>query len=160
MQAIELSDKHQAFAYHLANGDSIEKAGKKAGFSTPTRDAMPAVMRADMQRFARARVQGKLILSGAPQAYEFLVRTMNDTRVDLKLRVHIALQLFAAAGHTPPKAADAGEKDPGDVRQMTREQLRDFIAQGERELAERAKPAMLEGDVVVITAPQTIDDLI
>lgn len=141
-QQVVISPRHQVFVQALLDGEGIMKAGKTAGFSTPTRDALPIIVEPVIQRLARKNMRGKLELEAAPMAYRVLMEIMNDPTTDRRLRADVAKYLHTAAGYVPPKAADSPddanrEKAP---HEMTTEELHRFIEDGEKELADRAEP--------------------
>lgn len=156
MQNIELSDKAEIFIREIMRGHAIKAAAKKAGFTHPERDAYPLLLDRRIQSLVKRRTRARLLVEGAPQAYEFLLKSMHDESVDMRLRIVCAKELFA--GGVPPLKAIEDETDPGDkdARQMTREELRAFIAEGEAELARRAKVVEPEA----LPAPQGIEDLL
>lgn len=153
MEISTISDRHQVFIEALMEGDGITKAGKKAGFTHPSRDAVPVIVAPIVQRIARKNMRGKLELEAAPMAYKVLMELMQDAGADKRLRADIAKYLHSTAGYTPPKAAEAPddlnrEKAP---HEMTSEELHKYIEDGERVLASR---------LVDVTPPQAIEDML
>lgn len=159
MEDIGTAEKDQAFIELSLTGMTADKAAKKAGFSNPSRDTQRVVSNAKTRKYVRSMMIGRLDVEGAPLAYALMIRVMNDPMAEIKLRIDIAKYLFAAAGYTPPKAAEPPKAD--DERafsEMTSEELRQFIEKTEAELANRAFPA----HVTLLAAPaipQSIDDL-
>lgn len=144
------SVRHEAFFEGVLAGKSLTKAAKDAGFTNPDRDAAPIIVAPQVRQYVRKRLRGRLEVEGAPAAYILLYNTMQDARQDIKLRVDIAKFLYSCAGYTPPKAQDAPPDQEKLPSEMTTEELRQFIEQGENELANRAKP---------ISASQGFDSL-
>lgn len=147
-----ISDRHQVFVEELMNGAGIKEAGRKAGFSTPSRDAVPIIIEPIVQRVARKHMRGKLELEAAPMAYKILMELMQDPQADKRLRADIAKYLHSTAGYTPPKAAESPD---GDLREkapheMTSEELHRFIEDGEAVLKER----------VVDVTPPSLEDML
>lgn len=148
-----LSPRHQMFIEHLMEGDGIKVAAKKAGFSTPSRDAVPMIVSPLVQRIARKNMRGKLELEAAPAAYKVLFDMMMDTTTDKRLRADIARYLHTSAGYVPPKAAEAPD-DPNREKaphEMTTEELHKFIEDGESEL---------KGRMVDVTPSQAIESML
>lgn len=134
----------------MTEGKSLAEAGKLAGFSTPHRDLAPHVAEPAVRAWVRKHMRGRLEVEAAPAAYSYLLTVLRDEKADRRLRIDVAKFLYAAAGYTPPKAQEAapdGEKQPSE---MTSDELRQFIQEGEAELANRATP---------IDTRQPLDDL-
>ena len=138
-----ITGKREAALALMLEGDSMTVAAGKAGISTPARDLMPVIMSPQVRQHFFKHVRGRLEAEAAPAAYKLLYRTMTDESKDLRLRVDIAKFMLPIAGYQPPKAAEArpddvAEKEPS---QMTTEELKRMIEDGEAVLASRAKPA-------------------
>jgi len=146
-----ISKRHEVFIEGLLAGEGLTKAGKKAGFTTPSRDAAPIIVAPAVRAHIRKRMRGRLEAEGAPAAYVLLFNTMTDESEDKRLRVDIAKFLYQTAGYTPPKALEPERDGDKAASEMSSEELRKFIEDGERELAERATP--------VIEAAQPLDEL-
>ncbi len=78
---------------------------------------------------------------------------LSNLYLDILLNFRDNKFLYQVAGYTAPKAqeAPAPARNDKDLNDMTTEELRAFIQDGERELANRAKD---------VTAPQGIDDML
>ena len=134
------SVRHEIALEGLLAGKSLQEVGKIAGFTHAARDLVPLIVAPQVRQYVRKRMKGRLEVEGAPAAYNLLYNAMMDVKNDIKLRVEIAKYLYAAAGYTPPKAQDAAPDHEKQPSEMTTDELRRFIEEGEQELAQRAVP--------------------
>lgn len=139
MNELTISNRHEVFLEGVLSGMELDKAGKKAGFVHPARDAYPLLAEPQTRAYFKKKIRGKAETEGLAVAYAYLIQVIRDTTVPTRTRVDAAK--FVYGTHMPAvKATEAnpeGEKSPSE---MSNEELRQFIEQGEAELAERATP--------------------
>lgn len=86
----------------------------------------------------------QMIEIAAPLAVQTLVRCLKDplpVASVTRAKVDAAKALLAIAGYVAPKAGDApGDRKPAE--EMSADELRQFIEQAQRTLAERARPVL------------------
>ncbi len=75
--------------------------------------------------------------AAAPVALKLIEDLVGDKTIAPRVRLDAAKTLLDRAGYTPPN--QAADKAPLSPAEMTAEQLREFIADGERALADRAQ---------------------
>lgn len=138
-QEIELRDNHAALLRGLIEGKTLVDAAKAAGMGDKAAWSISRTPR--FQVAMREALNVALITEGAPVAYAFLSHVVKGSQgyeCDIKTRV-VAAKTLLGAVVTPPKAGEAPGEAP-DPGSMSTQQLRDFVASGERELANRAVP--------------------
>jgi hypothetical protein len=79
----------------------------------------------------------QLATEGAPAAYRLLLKVVNDESVSARVRVDAGKALLDRAGFVPPKAS-APEGLEKAVTAMSRDELKAFVDQAERRLADEA----------------------
>lgn len=150
-----LIPRDKLFFEALLDGSGIAESAKKAGYRSSEiyETAMPALQNRFAQIAARQNMETKLRFEAAPMAYRIMLRMLEDETTPKNVRVDIAKYLHSVAGYTPPKAqeAPAPTKSEKDLNDMTTEELRAFISNGERELANRAQD---------VTPVQAIEDML
>lgn len=162
MEDIGLEEKKNGFIEDCLAGKGTAKAAERAKFASPAKTINQVVSSVKTRKYVRSAIQGRLEVEGGPMAYYYMLRVLKDETADRRLRLDTAKYLFAAAGYTPPKAAEAPkQQDDKAFSEMTNEELRQFIERTESELANRATP--IEGQVLIEhiqpEQPQTLDDL-
>lgn len=102
---------------------------------------------------ARQNMETKLQFEAAPMAYRIMLKMLEDETTPKNVRVDIAKYLHSVAGYTPPKAQDAlpQTKTDKELQDMTTEELRSFIQDGEKVLANRS---------IDVTPSQGIEDML
>lgn len=160
MEIIDAKQKELIALDAIMRGDSLHKAGKKAGYKTPSRDLANIWFDQRAAQYCHRKTKGKMILQGAPAAYDFMFRTMQDERADMRLRVRCAEFILVTAGHVPPKATDSGllDDDTKDAKDMTVKELDAMLARIQAIKEKRAENATII-DVTPAPAKQTIEDM-
>lgn len=152
MNNLALSNRHQVFVEMLVEGNAILESGEKAGFALPGRDAAPLTMERNVQAYIKRRIRGKLLCNGAPTSYQYLINLLNGERATIGQKIEIAKFLLTISGYVAPKAEEQPSEMDKQPTEMTDEELRQSIEQGEAELAARATP-------ILQTAAQSLDSL-
>lgn len=138
-ERIDPEVRNEKFISLMMEGEGLTAAGFKAGFSTPQRDAFKILLEKRAQDYAKRFVKAKCIIQGMPMAYEFMYRTMNDPRQDIRVRVVCAKEIMGYGGIVAPKGAKADEDQVIDVSKMKRDDLINYIFEARKILAENAK---------------------
>lgn len=139
MNELTISNRHQDFLEHVLAGNPLDVAGKKAGFSSPQRDAYPVLNHPEVRKRFTKIVQGKAVTEGLVVCYNYFVELVRDTNRPDKIRLDAAKFLYAH--HMPGvKAEEAANTQDKSVSEMTREELHNAIQSIESELGARAEP--------------------
>lgn len=153
MANIQVSNRAQNFVDLILDGGGLHESAVKAGYhpSQVHRDATPVLYDRMMKMVARQRMEAKLQFEAAPIAYKVILEMAQDEKAPKSVRLDAAKYLHSVAGYTPPKAQEAvaPTKHDKDLNDMTTEELRQYIQDGETALANRATD---------ITPAQGIDD--
>lgn len=154
-----LSPKAETFVRELAKGKSVHEAGKIAGYSNPNRDALPYILNKANIKAAYTRVKALMVAQGAPYAYDFLMRTLQDEDTPLGMRVTIARDMLAYGGlsNKNPMYDDPNRDD--DVKNMSRGELQALLAETQREISERSKPVVIDAEYSDSDSPNTPSSL-
>lgn len=140
-QTIELRASHATLLAEMLKGRTLLDAAAAAGITESV--ACRAMQSPRFQHAMREAISAKLISEGAPTAYVFLQKVVAGTDsvpADTRTKVAAAKILLQAAGFVAPKPADAPNSQAPEPAAMTTDELRKFVAAGERELSERAQP--------------------
>lgn len=121
----------------LIDGATIPEAAEQCGYPVTYAYAVlesPLLVNAVCKGLAR-----RMVIEGAPAAVALLLRVMKDEEAGWRVRIEAAKTLLDRAGFVAPKAADP--EKPGDkgLADMSRDELKGFIAKANNELANRAE---------------------
>lgn len=149
-------EKNKKFLELISEGFSKADAARMAGFSTPSRDAYPLLMTEEAAQYIKRRIQLRIRSEIVPEAMEIALSIMRNPKTSDRTRWSIIQTLLAyGADIVAPKA---GEGEDGKAPEaMKSEELREFIAMAEGELARRVKPARLadaRGEVIDLQAEE------
>jgi hypothetical protein len=132
-----LTDKQQAFVKHVLDGVPQIKAAELAGYSDPDASSYSAVRVPHVRRAIMEGLATRLATEAAPVSYRVLMKVVQDETVSPRVRVDAGKALLDRAGFVPPKAAEP-EGVEKSLSDMNRDELRAFIDQAERQLANEA----------------------
>jgi len=139
MNDLSITDRGKVFVDAVLSGLPLHVAGKKAGYVHPERDVYPVLSDLRTRSYFRKQIRGKAETEGLAVAYNYLIEVIRDTTKDTRVRLDAAK--FVYAHHMPAhKALEAVADVDKSPTEMTNEELRRSIEEGERELSERAKP--------------------
>ena len=99
-------------------------------------------------------------LQGAPAAYDFMFKTMQDEKADVRIRVRCAEFILTTAGHVPPKASENAltDDETKDAKDMSIKELDSMLSRIQAIKAKRAeKPTII--DVTPAPDKQPFDSL-
>lgn len=153
---VRAAQRAKDFLERIARGEEKRKAAIAAGYTYPERDAYPILLEPQAVKYMKERLQRIIQMEAAPEALRIALEMLRSPKTRDSVRWSIAQTILAyGAGMVAPKAGEEGALDK-QPQEMTRDELRAFVARAEEELSRRALPA----PVVVEHTPQTIDDLL
>lgn len=160
METVNKQEKMIVALDCIMRGDSLNKAGKKAGFANGSRDLQNVFFDPRAAQYVHRKTKGKMILQGAPAAYDFMFKTMQDEKSDMRLRVRCAEFILTVAGHVPPKAQDSGlgDDDAKDAKDMSIKELDSMLSRIQQIKARRAESGQII-DVTPEPAKQGIESM-
>lgn len=142
---VELRKQDLVMIDALIGGKKWLKAAEEACYTDDVGQAAHLLIDPRALAYAYRKTRGRLTLEGAPSAFNLMLRVMNDENRDMRLRIDIAKHLFAAAGFTPPKAADPQPvEDPTDLKDMTPVDIQRFMVGVSAELKRRKEAEVVE----------------
>jgi phage terminase small subunit len=151
MDNLALTNKQQDFVNGVMAGKELDVAAREAGFTHAYRDAYPILGELKTRAYFRKKIRGKHETEGIAVAYNFLISVIRDEKADKRLRLDAAKFVYGNA-LPAPKAGDPVDDTKKDISEMTPEELRTFIEQGEAELAGKA--------ILINPRPQAVEDLL
>lgn len=136
--------RRRAFVAHVVAGSSPTKAATLAGYGSEGRNGPRMLAEKSIQDAIRSHLLGRISGELAPKAVEILAGILDDPTATPKIRLDAARAILDRAGYIAPKAQDADRAGEKALHELTREELLARRATLESELAERAKPVVIE----------------
>lgn len=136
-----LTEKQAAFVSALCTLGDKSRAVLEAGYDITSHDASAladSVLRSRAVQHALRHEINRRFLEGAAMAFNVLRDIARDATAPKGVRVDAAKAILDRAGFVAPRNG-AEQGATLDLASMSPDQLRAFIAQGEQELAARAK---------------------
>ncbi|MEQ9416649.1 MAG: hypothetical protein RJQ08_03800 [Salinisphaeraceae bacterium] len=133
-----LTDKQRTYAELVATGVERDRAADLAGYA-PGSGALVTIETNSKVQAAVAALTAARLQSAAPAALALIERFVRDEQLAPKIRLDAAKDLLNRGGYLPPRQVDAaiGGKSQNE---MSSDELRAFVDQAEKTLAERARP--------------------
>ncbi len=139
-ELVGLTPNHIAFIGFVMEGTPLDIAAKKAGFSTPARDAYPCLLEPEVLRVFRRMVSSKAGTEGLSVCYNYFIEVIRDTNRPDKQRLDAAKFLYAH--HMPAaKAQEVATTEVKSVSDMNNQELEGFITHLETEFKNRLASA-------------------
>lgn len=136
------TDKQLALIDGVSDGLPIRAAMDRAGYSEKVRPATattPAII-AEIRARTGHQLQGL-----APRALEVVAQLLEHGQTE-RIRLEAAKTILDRSGFIAPKATDGAENREKDLHTMTRQELEERAQRLASEIADRAKPAVLDPD--------------
>ena len=136
------TDKQLALIDHISAGLDAKAAMTKAGYSSKMHPA--AAMTPAIVSEIRART-GQQLQGLAPRALEVVAQLLEHGQTE-RIRLEAAKTILDRSGFIAPKASDGAENREKDLHTMSRQELEERAQRLASEIADRAKPAVIDPD--------------
>lgn len=138
-EIIANSSRSEVFLRAVLEGEQLFIAAEKAGYTHAKRDAYPLLLDEKVRKQFRKAVRGRAETEGLAVCYNYFIEVIRDVNNDKRLRLDAAKFLYGTH-MASQKALEPANIDEKDISAMSPQELREFIAQAEGELANKAKP--------------------
>jgi len=137
------TDKQLALIDGLSAGLDPKAALNAAGYSVKMHPA--AAMTPAIVSEIRART-GRQLQGLAPRALEVVAQLLESGQTE-RIRLEAAKTILDRSGFIAPKASDGAENREKDLHTMSRQELEERAQRLASEIADRAKPAVIDPDM-------------
>ena len=145
MSDIRINDRQRQFVALIAQGETAKDAARQAGFA----DHRPLMVNPIVRAAMLDALQAELVSGILPLSLNVLRQALTSDDISLDKRAAIAKTLVAQGLLTAPEnnlSKNANVIKP--LHEMTRDELRSQIEKMQSEVAERAKPAVIDGQAI------------